>query len=724
MQSYGKRGGPALLIMIQRDYEAYLDEISLITILLPYDYYEGKSACFFLIEDQEQRPLEILSSESIEGYVKYSCKPEMAIEISSEYSVKDEHGNTTDLQIGAVIRTKEFDDLFYYDGDLGFVYTKERTTFTLWAPTAGKVKLRLFDRNNKTPQEFLMKREEKGVWTFTMDGDLEGRKYTFLVCVNLRWQEAVDPYAVALTPNGEHGVIINLEKTTLSKKNLPRLKSPVDAIIYETHIRDFTIHHDSGTANKGLYIGAGEMNTKSSDGGLTGLSYVKDLGITHIEFLPFHDFAGVDEIKRSDEYNWGYNPLHFNVPDGSYSAKPEDPYARIKELKELIASVHSLGLRVITDVVYNHVYERETSSFEKIVPGYFFRHDAFGMPSNGTGVGNDIASERKMVRKFIIDSVLFWQKEYYVDGFRFDLMGILDIETMNLIRKKTIEIDPSILLLGEGWELNTPLPPSQKASMRNQAQMPGIAHFNDRFRDRIKGSTFHLYDKGYALGNAGYYQDAAEGIAGSVGIAEARGLFHSPSQSINYVESHDNHTLWDKITACFPDGDEHEMLLSHRLATVITLLSQGIPFLHSGQEFFRTKQGVGNSYRSSNEINQMDWSRKAKYNDQVDYIKGIISIRRQHGAFRFSDTEKIRKHLHIVENIKPVLGFALQDVQEFGIWSHILVFINPFQRICSVELPEGKWSVIANDQYAGLTELELVSATMDLEPISTYVLIQ
>lgn len=713
-----------MLIKIERDFEAYLDEISLITILLPYDYYEGKSAAFFIKKDQERVQLELLGSEPIEEYIKYSCRLDQSIDIGSEYWIEDEHGNETDLQIGAVIRTEEFDELFYTECKLGFTYAKEKTSFALWAPTAGKVKLRLFNDDGSDSQEELMKRGDKGVWELTIDGDLEGRKYTYLVCVNLRWQESVDPYAVALTPNGEHGVIIDLKKTAMTKRELPALISPVDAIIYETHIRDFTIHHDSGVSQKGLYNGAGEINTKSSDGGLTGLSYAADLGVTHIQFLPFHDFAGVDEVKSNNEYNWGYNPLHFNVPDGSYSTDPGDPYARIIELKELISTVHSLGLRVITDVVYNHVYERESSSFEKIVPGYFFRHDAFGMPSNGTGVGNDIASERKMVRKFIIDSVLFWQKEYYVDGFRFDLMGILDVETMNLIRKKTVENDSSVLLLGEGWELNTPIPAEKKASMRNQSKMPGIAHFNDRFRDRIKGSTFHLYDKGFALGNAGYYQDAAEVIGGSIGMLDEKGLFLSPEQSINYVEAHDNHTLWDKITACFPDEDEHELMLRHRLSTVMTILAQGVPFLHSGQEFFRTKQGVGNSYRSSNDINQMDWSRKEKYVDHVDYIKGILSIRKKHGAFRFREAERIRKHLRILEERKPVLGFALQEVKEFGSWNQILVFINPFHDVCIVDLPEGRWSVIANDQYAGINELEAVSENFKLKPISTYVLIQ
>ncbi|WP_080844384.1 type I pullulanase [Cytobacillus gottheilii] len=713
-----------MLIRIERDFEAYLDEISLITILLPYDYYEGKSAAFFIKSDEERSQLEMLSSEPIEDFIKYSCRLDQSIDIGSEYLIEDEHGNTTDLQIGAVIRTKEFDDIFYIERRLGFTYTKEATSFSLWAPTAGTVKLRLFNNDGRESEKWPMNRGEKGVWELTIDGDLEGRKYTYLVCVNLRWQEAVDPYAVALTPNGEHGVIVNLKKTAMTKRELPRLSSPVDAIIYETHIRDFTIHHDSGVSQKGLYNGAAEINTKSSDGGLTGLSYAADLGVTHIQFLPFHDFAGVDEVKSNNEYNWGYNPLHFNVPDGSYSTDPGDPYTRIKELKELISTVHSLGLRVITDVVYNHVYERESSSFEKIVPGYFFRHDAFGMPSNGTGVGNDIASERKMVRKFIIDSVLFWQKEYHVDGFRFDLMGILDIETMNLIREKTAEIDSSILLLGEGWELNTPIPAGQKASMRNQLKMPGIAHFNDKFRDRIKGSTFHLYDKGYALGNAGYYQDASEVISGSIGMCDEKGLFLSPEQSINYVEAHDNHTMWDKITACFQDGDEQELKLRHRLATVLTILSQGVPFFHSGQEFFRTKHGVGNSYRSSNEINQMDWSRKAQYKDHVNYIKGMISIRQKHGAFRFSEAEDIRKHLRVLEEVKPVLGFLLHDVQEFGSWSRILVFFNPFQNPCPAVLPEGIWSVIANDQSAGVNELEAVSKKIELKPISTYVLIQ
>ncbi|QOR68998.1 type I pullulanase [Cytobacillus suaedae] len=711
---------------IARNFEAYLDELTVITVLLPKSYYGGESQTFSLCKKELDMELDIIKKQDIETHIKYICTFTAVLSIGDEYIVKDERGHQTDLQVGAVIRTNDFDELYSYDGDdLGVLYSLSESTFKVWAPSSTSVKLKIFNETQEQVEIYQMMREQNGVWELTIPGDLEGLFYTYLVCVNQSWREAVDPYAKAVSINGEYGVIINLEKTKVDPITLSPFQKATDAIIYETHVRDFSIDSESGINQKGKYLGITEMNTKGPQGTISGLSYLLDLGITHVELLPVNDFYGVKEDCVTEEYNWGYNPLHFNVPEGSYCSNPRDPYNRICELKNVIETFHQHGLRVIIDVVYNHVYIREESSYEKIVPGYYFRHDKYGMPSNGTGVGNDIASERKMARKFIVDSVSYWLKEFNVDGFRFDLMGILDVETMNSIRRTVDEINPDVLILGEGWDLNTPLSIDQKASIRNAQKMPRIAYFNDRFRDGIKGSTFNLYDRGFALGNNHKLIEAKESIAGSVSFMKGhKGLFLEPTQTINYVESHDNHTLWDKLIVCNSHESEEILKKRHLLATAMVLLSQGIPFLHSGQEFFRTKQGVENSYKSPDSINKLDWARKQKYVEEVEYIKGLISIRKVHGAFRFDSTAQIRSHLKFYDVPEGVLMYSLFNVEKYGPWSSVLVIHSNSCHSKEVELPShGKWFVVCKEQKAGIEPLSTLNESrVIIDPISTMVL--
>ncbi|MCM3569646.1 type I pullulanase [Neobacillus mesonae] len=707
---------------IKRDFLAYLDELNLITILLPLSYHQGLSSSFYITDGPGKSRLQVLKRFSIEGCYKYVCEFSMEYCFGKQYWIMDEHGGKTDLQIGAVIRTEAFDQKFYYDGtDLGVTYRHEQSLFKIWAPTASQVKLKLRAPDSQYSEIVKLKRGDKGVWSAIVPRDLEYYQYSFLIQVNQVWREAVDPYVKAVTANGEKGVVVNLKKTNRPKIVLPPLESPVDAIIYETHIRDFTIHPQSGVKNKGLYLGAGQLNVIGKDSEPTGLSYVKDLGVTHIEFLPFHDFAGVDELAPDNEYNWGYNPLHYNAPEGSYSTDPANPYSRIIELKQLIDQVHKAGLRVIMDVVYNHVYCREKSSFEKILPGYYFRHNEMGMPSNGTGVGNDIASERRMVRKFILDSVKYWVEEYHIDGFRFDLMGIVDVQTMNEVKNVCHSIDKNILIIGEGWNLNTPLPFKQKSIIANQKKLPEIGQFNDQFRDHIKGSTFNLYDKGYALGNDLYRLAAFESILGSIGFnQDSKGLFDGPAQSVNYVECHDNHTLWDKLKLCFKDEDEELLRKYHVLATGIVILSQGIPFLHSGQEFFRSKQGNGNSYRSSDTINQLDWGRKIQFKENIEYVKGLIQIRKAYSCFRFRTAAEIRANIQSHPLAAPLLGYTMKSDDNI-----LLFVINPAPKNLSILLPEGEWSVLANQHYAGKkTTGDVYHGNISITPISLNVFLK
>ncbi|MBD1380183.1 type I pullulanase [Metabacillus arenae] len=712
------------MLKIRRPFDAYLDEFNLITILIPKQNHHSYHQKFYLFKEKEKIVLNIIEHLIIDKYVKYICRFNEDIGFGKTYYIEDVTGMKTDLQIGAVIRTALFDESFYYAGDLGVDYSSKRTKLTLWAPTATEVKVKLFSPHTGMEEIQPLHRQERGVWSATLAGDYEHYYYSYLICINLKWREAVDPYATAVSLNGELGVIIDIGKTETERVITSELQKPTDAIIYELHIRDFSIHPDSGMAYKGKYLAFTELESTTHHSFSTGLSYIKDLGVTHIELLPFNDFEGVDETRPDVNYNWGYNPLHFNAPEGSYSTSPSDPYKRIFELKEAINAIHKQGLKVIMDAVYNHVFIREQSSFEKIVPGYYFRHDTIGLPSNGTGVGNDIASERLMVRKFIIDSVKYWMRNFDVDGFRFDLMGILDVETMNQVRHEVDKFKKDALVFGEGWDLQTPLPYQQKATIANSKKMPGIAFFNDMFRDNIKGSTFEPYDRGFALGNHHKTHEAKQSIVGSIPFNhELKGMFQEPSQTINYVESHDNHTFWDKMNIPLKHEADTVKRKWQRLAASMVILSQGIPFLHAGQEFFRTKQGIENSYRSPDHINQLDWHRREKYNEDVEYVKKLISFRKSHPALRLPKTELVKKHLAFLIAQDGIISYLLHSLEGIDTYKQILVVHNnrlrdPFP----INLPDQEeW--ILKAAPASFTKEEIrVSGKIIIDDIGTNIL--
>ena len=715
------------MLVISRHYDAFLDTFNTITMILPYDYHEGNSNHFSIIRGDEKIALHIEEKIPLNDAMKYvtTIQSEKII-LGEVYEIVDEHNTKTDLQIGAVIRTEEFDQRFYYEGDdLGVTYQDGCTVFKVWAPTATEVRLKLKSPDDEEIQ-YPYTRLENGVWECKVNSDVDGYYYTILPCINLVWDELIDPYTKAVSVNSEWGCVVNLGNDDRLNTPLPPLPSPTDAVIYELNIRDFSAQKESGMKFRGKYRAFTEKGTTTPKGFSSGVQYVKELGVTHVELLPVNDFDGVTDNPSETNYNWGYNPLFFNAPEGSYSLKPEDPYERIRELKAVIQCLHEENIRVIQDVVYNHVFIRENSSFEKLVPGYFFRHDENGLPSNGTGVGNDFASERLMARKFIVDSILYWIKEYGVDGFRFDLMGILDVKTMTTIREEVDKVLPGAILIGEGWDLNTPLPPHQKANLRNAHQLQGIGQFNDWFRDTIKGSTFNLYDKGFALGHGQLEQKVELVLTGSVGMKNGeRGLFKEPGQSVNYVESHDNHTLWDKMKACLNE-DEETLKDRHKLATTMVLMSQGIPFLHAGQEFYRTKKGIENSYNSPIEINQLDWVRREEYDDVVQYVKGLIQIRKSHGAFRFDKSELIREHVEVSHSKANLVVVSYQNVHPYGPWDEILMVFHSDEKTCEHTLPEGKqWICLSDGKQASVSGLDVVKEpSITLEPVSSYVFVR
>lgn len=602
---------------------------------------------------------------------------------------------------GISVFDREFDDHFSYDGDdLGLTYRPDSSAFRLWAPTAQEASVVLYSSWDGPADEVLpMERDVRGTWTLTVPGDLQGRFYTYRVKVGECIGEAADPYARAVGVNGDRGAIIDLRATDPERwtDDRPPLEDALDAIIYELHLRDLSIHPESGIHYKSKYLGLTEEGTRGPGGIPTGLDHIAGLGVTHVQLLPVYDYSteSVDETQLDKpHYNWGYDPKNYNVPEGSYATDPYVPGLRITELKKLIQKLHDTGLRVVMDVVYNHVYDAFRVNFTKLVPGYYLRHTPDGELSNGSGCGNDCATERKMMTRFIVDSVLYWAREYHFDGFRFDLMGLIDIETMNEVRRRLDEIDPTLLLIGEGWIMETALPEERLAHQKNARRMPRIAHFNDAFRDAVKGDVFVFDKPGFVGGGRKLDTQAKGGIAG--GIHYGGGIGHyadEPRQVVNFVECHDNHTLWDKLVLSCPDADEAELTARHRLASSVVLTSQGIAFLHAGQEFMRTKQGVENSFKSPVEINWLDWERCAQRADDVTFMKKLIALRKAHPAFRLRSADEIRRHLVFELVPSGSIAFTLRDHAGGDPARHLYVLYNSGEET-EVRLPEiGEWRI-------------------------------
>lgn len=623
----------------------------------------------------------------------------MAVQKEIDYVI--EYGDPAVTE-GISVFSEAFDDAYFYDGDdLGCRYAPVGTSFVLWAPTASEALVVLYESWDGPPvRQEALKREAKGVWRAAIPGDLAGKLYTYKVLIGSQWNEAVDPYARAAAVNGDRGAILDLARTCpdgwTAKK--PLFRHAVDAIIYEVHVRDLTIHPSSGVLHKGKYLGACQLGTTGPDGLPTGLDHIRSLGVTHVQLLPVYDYAteSVDETKPEERYNWGYDPKNYNVPEGSYATDPYSPAVRIRELKTLIQTCHDQGLRVIMDVVYNHVYDGYRVHFTKLVPGYYLRYKQDGSLSNGSGCGNDTATERRMMRKYIVDSVLYWAREYHMDGFRFDLMGLMDIETMNELRHRLDELDPSIVMLGEGWIMPTELAPSKRADQGNAHSLPGIGQFNDSLRDALKGSTFAQDAAGFIGGAWGVEDDIRRGIAGAIFYSERLwGFAREPVQSVAYVEAHDNHTLWDKLVIANPGEDEGIRRRRHMLASSIVMTSQGMAFLHAGQEFMRTKQGDENSYQSPDEINRLDWERCARERQGVAHIRRLVELRRRHPAFRLRTAEEIRRHLVFEASPAGCVAFTLRHHANGDPSRHLFIVHNANSYAVQVHIPlPGPWSVV------------------------------
>lgn len=617
---------------------------------------------------------------------------------------------------GVSQKYKSFDDYPVYEGnDLELTYTPQKSTFRVWSPTAEEVKLLLFDNGSDGSAYDMqdMKRSEKGTWLVEVDKDLKGKFYTFQVKINGKWMnETPGMWAKAVGVNGLRGAVIDMAETNPAGWGNDRhiiTENPNDAVIYEIHMRDFSVAPNSGMKNKGKFLAFTEKGTKNSFGQSTGIDHLKELGITHVHILPSFDFASIDETKlNQNKYNWGYDPKNYNAPEGSYSTDPYDPTKRIKEFKEMVQSLHKAGIGVIMDVVYNHTFSGEDSYLNQLVPGYFYRFNPDGTWSNASGCGNETASERAMMRNYMVQSVVYWAKEYHVDGFRFDLMGVHDIETMNAIREAINKISPKMIIYGEGWTGgNSPYPEGKRAVKKNVSKLNGIAVFSDDIRDALRGNwTNNL--PGFVEGRDSLENAVKFGIVGATRFAgiNYKKLIHSdapyansPTQVINYVSCHDDMCLSDFLRSRKPVGaTDADLLKFDKLAQTIVFTSQGIPFIFGGEEIFRDKKGVHNSYQSPDSINQINWDNKYTYFDLFNYYKGLITLRKSHSAFRMTSSEMLQKHLQWINfGVPNVVAFMLSDNANGDRWKRILVIFNGNRKNVSLQIPTDKWNVVCHD---------------------------
>lgn len=623
-------------------------------------------------------------------------------------------------------------DQMYYEGPLGCFYTPQYTEFYVWSPVSKIVELFLYESSDQElPSKILqMQRKKKGLWYLKVEGNLERWFYKYRYHSYGKTREGIDPYARALSLQSRLGAIIDIEKTNPEGWNndaFIRLDSYVDAIIYEIHIADMTGSLTSNVKNKSSYLGLTETKTTGPNGVTTGLDHIKELGVTHVHILPIYDFYTGDELDRDFEkhYNWGYDPYHYMVPEGCYSLNPSDPTARIYEVKKMIQTFHENNIGVIIDVVFPHTYGvGELSIFDQVVPYYYYRLGKMGQHLNESGCGNTTNSERLMMRRYILDTISYWAKEYHVDGFRFDQMGLIDRQTMVLVEKILRQINPSVIIYGEPWGGWGTQPRFGKAQLFDLR----IGVFNDGIRDAIRGSVFDQKAKGFVMGAPSREIGIKRGVVGSINYDNKQivDFAQSPEQTINYAACHDNHTLWDKNTLAAKadkrEWTEKELKDAQKLAAAILLTSQGVPFFHAGQDFCRTKNFNDNSYNAPLSLNALDYERKAQFIDVFEYHKGLIELRKNHPAFRMRTAQQIKEHIQFLETPKKTVGFIIKEHANNDSWEEIIVIYNGDINHQQISLPEGEWSVVVDKYKAGVKTLYTLSGTIKIPPISAMVM--
>ncbi len=624
-----------------------------------------------------------------------------------------------------VFTSAAFVENYTYTGDdLGNTYTAAKTDFRVWAPTASEVNLLTYaTATAETPTVTAMTSSTKGTWTASLSGNKAGQVYNYQVTVGGNTEEAVDPYARSVTVNGDRGVVLDLAATNpagFATHTKPAFSGKAtDAVMYELHVRDATIDASSGVTDatkRGKFLGLAQLGTSVKVGKVTaptGLAAIKDLGVTHVQLLPMYDYAS-GGLETNPTFNWGYDPKNFNAPEGQYSSDPTNPVARVTELKTAIQAMHKAGLRVTMDVVYGHVASATAFSEQLIVPNYWFRRDAAGVLTNGSGCGNDVATERPMVRKFIVDSMKYWTKEYHLDGFRIDQMGLWDVTTLNQVREGVSSVEPKATIIGEAWSMG----PAIGVAQGNQSQllnMPGMGAFNDAIRNAVKGSPDGSSDGGYVNGNASGTLNALKG--GIIGHTSASQILVpwltlDAGQSVNYAEAHDNMTLFDKLWAVNNATSRAAVAKQSRQIASLLMFAQGTPFIQAGQEFLRSKDGNPNSYNASDAINSLKWGQRATEAVTAAYYKGVIAVRKAHPAFRMNTPAQIKSNLKFLSAPDDILAFSLNGKAVKDSWSSIVVISNPNSSAKKVTLPAvGDWIVSVSGDKAGVTALATLKKT-------------
>lgn len=661
--------------------KAYAVAFDEIRVYLSKGYYNGISSQFYIknIENDELIPLngDSLNNSSQDGFQEYVFHTNFTM--GKVYKVVDAYGLSCYLDFSKLSMCEEFDELYFYDhNDLGNQYTKEKTTFKVWAPLATGVILKVMKWNGET-ELFPMKRQKKGVYFVEVCEDLELEQYVYLIRHTNSYEVTLDPYAYSSSSNGRASIIVDLEKVPCRQFDLPVLEKMTDMVIYETSVRDFSMSSTSGMKNKGKFLAFTELNTSTDSGNPTGLDYLSCLGITHLQLMPIADFATVDEKNPLELYNWGYDPLAYNVTEGSYVTDPDDGYMRMTEAQRMVEALHSRGIRVVMDVVFNHMHDVNINALERTVPYYFFRRNGDGSLSNGSWCGNDLNTTALMCRKYILDMCRRWQVLYGIDGFRFDLMGIIDQETMKLVDAQGKALDPSFVVYGEGWNMPTALDEEMRTTIQNNLKTPYIGFFNDFFRDTLRG-TNQMETKGYFSGDTYKTNDAMKAICNL-------DMFAKITQSINYVECHDNATCYDKLQISNYDESEKIRKRRSRLMMAAVILSQGVPFLHSGQEFFRTKGGLSNTYNAGDQVNALDWNRKDMEIDTTQFIQFLIHLRKNNPCFRYGSYDMIRKNVK-TENINHrMIKYSLH--QNEGEYKDFIIYFNASLETLQVEVEDG-----------------------------------
>ncbi len=690
--------------MDKRPFYSYLDDFDELTIIIPIkNYQDNLSYC--LIGNDEIIKLNINQKINLGIEIKLIANFDAYIDLKKVYFVENSKKQMSELYTGKIVRTELFDNIYRYKkNDLGFSYTKSGTKFKLWTPVAKYVKIELTDSFGNIEIHDL-EYKNSGVWRIYIEKDLDGYKYRYLVYVNGKEQYVIDPYGKASGMNGEYNYIIDFDKTYKMLNEVDFSGNILDAIIYETSVRDFTSDVSIKAKNPKKYLGFVQRGLKTKENRTAGLDYLIEMGYTHVQLMPIFDFEGVDETNPEESYNWGYNPHQYFVPEGSYSTNPDDPYSRINELKIMIDKLHESNIAVVMDVVYNHVYDAFDFSLEKLVPGYAYHVDRNGIYTNVSGCQNDIASHRKMMRKLIIDSVIFWASEYKIDGFRFDLMGLIDYETMNEIRQELHDLNQKIIVYGEGWNMYSSNLSDRMAHMFSKKLVPTISFFNDKYRETIKGSTFNPKGKGYVSGDFSNMEKVKEMLLGS---ANNRFMFKYSSQSINYLECHDNLTFFDKYLSI---TDDLSVIRDWQLlANCILVLSQGVPFVHSGQEFYRSKIGDENSYVSGDDVNKLDWSLRDKHFEDIEFFKKVVKLRKDYACF------KLRTSNELDAKAEVMILKSNSIMMHYNDFCNLLVVFKPTKKSEIIIIPE------EYDLLLSSSEVQKVNGSeFTLNYIGTYV---